>query len=146
MEAVSQWVLDIEPFPETYRWVLRAAAVYLIGLSAVIVLAQDRASAFLSGHASTILLNTLEGVLRLIAGVALIGFTAQAGLPAILSLAGLFLAISAVAMVLLPSLHRRYAAWAVPFTLKILPVYAAGALSLGLALGWMTALPVSPGL
>lgn len=141
MDMISEWALAIEPFAEAYRWALRAAAAFLIGLAAMTMVFPARARAFLAGQASTLCLNTLEGALRLVAGVALIGFAARTGLPAWLTLAGLFLAVTAVAMVLLPGLHRRYAQWAVPFALKILPVYAAGAFALGVALVWMTALP-----
>jgi hypothetical protein len=143
MDGLADFIVNAEPVAGTYRWVLRAASVFLIVLGITTFAAPDRARAFLGAQASTLFINSVEGVLRLIVGVALIGFARGVAAPEVLSFAGAFLALSAVAILILPGIHKGFAAWAVPFALNILAVYGAGALVLGLALAWFTSLPAS---
>ena len=74
MQGLSDLVLAAEPVSGAFRWVLRAASVFLIALAIMTFAAPARARMFLGAQGSTLLINTLEGVLRLIVGVALIGF------------------------------------------------------------------------
>jgi len=138
MDAIFGVITDLEPFHHFYFAILLATAVFLIGLGLVIFVAPERAKRFLSGFASTLSLNTLEALLRLLVGVSLAGFANNTGLPELVAYIGIFIAASAVVMLLLPSVHKRFGEWAIPFALKILPAYGAGAILLGIILGLTT--------
>lgn len=134
LDGLSEIVLNAEPFEDFYRWVLRIAGLFLVSLGIMVFASPARARAFLKAQASTLLINCLEGALRLIVGVALLGFVSRVNGPDILRFFAVFIAVSALAILFLPSLHKWFARWAVPFALKIMPIYGAGALLIGLAL------------
>ena len=138
LEPVLDGLVSLEPFSGFYLSVLRLAAVFLIALSLSVVFVPEQAKRFLSGYASSLLANSIEGVLRALVGLSLAGYAHEQGLGAILVLVGTFLVVSALAILLLPGLHKRFARWAVPFALRILPVYGAGAAVIGIALLAMT--------
>lgn len=111
-------------------------AVYLVGLGLLILLKPEMARAFLGGFASNLLVNTLEAVMRALAGLALIGVSPDSRFPLVLFVAGAFLVFSAIPMLLLPGVHRRFAKWAVPFALRIMPVYGVVSFLMAGALVW----------
>ena len=138
LEPLLDTLVRLEPFSGFYVSVLRLAAVFLIAVALSVLIMPEQAKRFLSGYASTLLVNSIEGVLRALVGLSLTGYAHQAGLSFILELAGVFLVVSALAILVLPGLHKSFARWAVPFALRILPVYGAGAAVIGIALLAMT--------
>ncbi|HCR94925.1 MAG: hypothetical protein CMH91_04400 [Oceanicaulis sp.] len=138
LEPLLDGLVSLEPFSGFYLSVLRLAAVFLMALALSVLIIPEQAKHFLSGYASTLLVNSVEGVLRALVGLSLAGYAHQQGLSAILVLVGVFLVVSALVILLLPGLHKRFARWAIPFALRILPLYGAGAAVLGIGLFMIT--------
>ena len=84
----------------------------------------------LRSYASSVKINTLEALLRFLAGIAFIGASAQTKLPVAFFAFGMMLAATSVPILLLPKLHRQFASWAIPFAVRILPLYGAGSMLL----------------
>lgn len=114
-----------------WLWLVRCAALYLLGLGVSVFQQRELALRFLGGFAATTRANSLESVLRFAAGVAFIGASPQMRAPALFAVFGAVLAVTAIPMLLLPGVHKHYAAWAVPFAQRIAPLFGALALMLG---------------
>lgn len=88
--------------------------IYLMSLGALCWGAPGLAQRFFGGFAATARLNALEGGLRLLFGIGLIGHAPASRMPGLLAMIGLFLAVTACLLISLYPLHRAYARWAVP--------------------------------
>jgi len=117
----------------TMAWLLLvgASALFLVVLGLSALLLADHTKAFLRGFASTHELNALEAVLRLIAGFAFIGASNVMRFSEAFFYFGLVLASTAIIMFFMPNTHKRYAKWAVPFAIAILPFYGLMSITLG---------------
>lgn len=136
MDEVTQLLRSTPEWIRVWQTGIILMAVYLFGLGVVILLLPERAKAFLGGFAGNIAVNTAEAVLRAGAGLALMGVSPDSRFPYAFFIAGTFLVISALAIFLLPGPHRRFAQWAVPFALRIMPVYGVVSILMAGVLVW----------
>lgn len=138
---MMDWVIDQLAPNETWSLVWRAAvlgsALYLIALGSVAIAAPVKAQRFLGGFAQTQSANLFEAVLRLIAGLAFMGASPNLRLPELAFWVGAFLSASAIVLVLLFPVHKKFASWAVPFSQRHLRLIALGALLLGGLVLWL---------
>lgn len=120
--------------------VLWALVVYLAVLGASALIRPKLALSFLSGFAQTRRANNLEGLARLTAGLAFVAADEPLGWSPWGLVIGLFLAVSAIALLLLPELHRKVAPRLVGLVSGFMPLLGIGALLcaglLALALIW----------
>lgn len=114
-----------------WLWLVRLAATYLIGLGIVVFRRRELALRFLGGFAATPAANALESLLRLVAGIAFMGASPAMHMAELFAAFGAVLVVTAIPMLLLPDLHKRYAGWAVPFAQRIAPLFGVLALLLG---------------
>lgn len=90
--------------------VLCLAGLWLISIGALMLLRPDRCLGILRQTASTRRINNREQGLRLLAGLALILRAPVSKLPGLFELAGWFVALSSLALLVLPlQLHASYA-------------------------------------
>lgn len=119
MEALKEILRASPELVLVWRGITYLCATYLIVLAGVIFFRRDLAMKFFSGFASTAGLNTLEVVLRFLAGIAFMGAAAQSRFPEISFYFGLFLAVTALVLLLFYPLHKRFAV----VVMKGLPVF-----------------------
>lgn len=119
--------------------VLWLAAAYLIFFGLAVILKPARTRKFLSSFAQSTMANLTEAGLRATVGLAFVGASGSTKAPEFSILLGLFLAVSAVLMALLPGLHRRFAARATASVFKMFPALGVMALMLATALAWFVA-------
>lgn len=113
--------------------VLVISALYLTGFGAIALAKPATAIQFLSAFAQSVRANLIEAIARMIVGFAMI----RAG-PSLVgttawTVAGLFLVVTAILMIVFPKVHRQLAAqsvhWVKPY------VRLVGIASIGLGLG-----------
>lgn len=114
-----------------WLYLVGASALFLITLGLGALLMPEQVKAFLRGYASTNGLNTLEATLRLIAGLAFIGASSVLKFGSVYFYFGLVVVVTAIIMVFVPNTHKKYASWAVPFAISILPFYGLMSIALG---------------
>lgn len=78
----------------------------------------------------------VEAGLRLLVGLAFVGASNRTRDPSISIVIGLFLAISALLMLLLPGLHRRFASRSTASLFGVFPLFCLASLMLAAALAW----------
>ena len=106
-------------------------AAYLIVLGLIALLDRGRAFRFLRGFAQTRRANAVEAACRITVGVAFIVLAPDLPLrPAFLGF-GWVLVLSAIAMLALPDLHRRFADRVVPAIALFLPLIGLVSLAAG---------------
>lgn len=119
--------------------VVIATGLYFIGLSAVCLLAPDKARNFLRKFASSGFAHYLEMTIRIVAGGALITHAPDMAYSGAFNLFGWVLVISSAALLLVPwRWHHRFGQWAIPFAIRILPLFAALSLVLGASILYAT--------
>ncbi len=89
--------------------ILWLAISYLIILGLMVIFWPSLAKIFLFGFAQSTLANLVEVGLRFLVGLAFVGASNETKQSAVSLTIGLFLAASALLMLLLPGLHRRFA-------------------------------------
>lgn len=136
MSEITSFVQGGGALTGLWQIVVLAAVGYLLVLGVAAYVRPALSRRFLAGFAATRKANTVESLLRLLAGVAFIGASPGMRFSELFFWFGVVLAVTAVPMLLLPGLHGRYAAWAVPFAQRILPFYGAGAIGLGLFIAY----------
>ncbi|WP_169980588.1 hypothetical protein [Tautonia rosea] len=106
--------------------------LWLIGLAGLILVAPDRAEAFLMAFARSARVHVAEQVLRLIAGVGIIIFSPLMMFPAVFRVFGWLMVLTAVGLLLLPwRWHRRFAERVIPPLIRHSKLFAVGAFALG---------------
>ena len=115
--------------------VLWLACLYLVGLGLLILFARDRAHRFLADFAQTSRANWIESVLRMLVGAAFVAAAPSLDHPLAARWFGSFLAATALLLVVVPQLHRRFAASAVASVARILPLLGVASIILGILLG-----------
>ncbi len=136
MSEITSFVQGGGALTGLWQIVVLAAVCYLLVLGVAAYVRPALSRRFLAGFAATRTANTVESLLRLLAGVAFIGASPDMRLSELFFWFGVVLAVTAVPMLLLPGLHGRYAKWAVPFAQHILPFYGAGAVGLGMFIAY----------
>ena len=116
--------------------ILWLAVGYLVLFGVVVIAKPARARLFLSGFAQTTRANMVEAGLRLLVGLAFVGASNQTKYPSISVVIGLFLAVSALLMLLLPGLHRRFASRSTASLFGVFPLFGLASLMLAAALAW----------
>ena len=116
---------------DIWRGVIWLCAVYLLLLGFVIFLRRDFALRFLGSFATTIGFNTLEVVLRFIAGLAFMGLSTELKYSAVAFGFGAVLCITALVMLALPMTHRHYGKWAIKFVTPIISFVGLSSIVLG---------------
>lgn len=119
-----------------WRLVVWACAAYLLILGAMVFIRPAAAIRFLDGLASSRPLNSLEAVLRLIAGLAFMGASPEMKHSAVFFWFGALLAATAIPMMFLYDLHRRFRPQVGPLVRRFLAVYGIIAIALGAAIAW----------
>ena len=119
--------------------ILWATAAYLLVLGVTAIVTTARTRIFLVGFAQTTSANLVEGGLRLLVGLTFIAASGRTRGPTVSLIIGWFLVVTAVAMLLLPSLHRRFAATTTSRVASVLPLVGIGSILLALALAWFIA-------
>ena len=98
-----------------WRLVVWSCVGYLLILAAVVFLRPTAARRFLDGYASSPRINFLEAVLRLIAGLGFMGASPEMKLSVVFFWFGAVLVATAIPMMFLYGVHRRFASWAIAF-------------------------------
>jgi hypothetical protein len=119
--------------------ILWLTAAYLAGLGFVALFKPDLARRFLSGFAQTTLANLAESTVRLLVGLAFILAAGETRNAIVALTIGWFLAGSALLMLLLPRLHRSFAAKSTASIFGVLPMFGAASLALAAVLIWFIA-------
>lgn len=95
-----------------FRLIVIASGLWLLCVSLFIIIRPNAAISALRKFASTNLINYTELGLRLIAGLGLYGLAEYTGYAQLLQIAGGFLAITAIILMLIPRRwHHKYALW-----------------------------------
>lgn len=124
-----------DPLTLVAGMVVVATGAYLVGLAGVALFARPLAERFLGAFAQTARAHYLEQGLRLVAGFALVACAPFMAFPRMSAGLGWVIVITTAGLLLLPwRWHRRFALWVVPPLIRWLPVFALGALALGLFL------------
>ena len=119
MDEVSGILRATPELVLVWRVIIYLCALYLMLLAAVIFFRRDWAMAFFGGFASTPNLNAIEVALRFLAGIAFMGVASETRFPEVSFYFGLFLAVSALAMLPLYRMHKRFA----DVVMKALPAF-----------------------
>jgi len=119
-----------------WRLVVWACAAYLIILGAAIFIRPAVALRYLDGFASSRLLNTLEAVLRFIAGLAFMGGSPEMKYASPFFWFGALLAVTAIPIMFFYDLHNRFRPQVGPLVRRFLAVYGIIAIALGAAIAW----------
>jgi multisubunit Na+/H+ antiporter MnhG subunit len=94
--------------------ILVGVTCYLVALGTLALIRPDAAYRFLAAFAQTASANRLEAILRSLAGAGAVLASGALPHPRWWAVGGVFLIVTAIAMLALPDLHRRFAARAVP--------------------------------
>ena len=109
-----------------------ATSLWLVGFAILIVVTPSRAKRFLRSFASSARAHYTEQVLRLIAGVGIVAFSAQMRFPEILSAFGWLIVVTSTGLLLVPwRWHHRFGQWAIPLAIRYIYLYAIGSFALG---------------
>ena len=112
--------------------VVVATSLWLVGFAILIVVTPSRAKPFLRRFASSARAHYTEQVLRLIAGVGIVAFSAQMRFPEILSAFGWLIVVTSIGLLLVPwRWHHRFGQWAIPLAIRYIYLYAIGSFALG---------------
>ena len=114
--------------------ILWLACLYLLALGLLILLARDRAHRFLASFAQTTRANWTESVLRMLVGAAFVIAAPLLDYPVAARYFGLFLAATALLLVIAPQLHRRFAAPAVASVAPFLPLLGIASIAMAILL------------
>ncbi len=136
MNDIAQALSPNDLVLSAWRVLVWASAAYLLALGVLIFVRPNLARSFFGGFVSSYRVNLLEAGLRLIVGLAFIAVSPATKLPLVFFGFGAVLAVTGVAMMFLYELHKRHAAWAVPFANRILPLMGVCALGLGAFIVW----------
>jgi uncharacterized protein YjeT (DUF2065 family) len=116
------------------------AGLYLLGFGALALLAPSLAARHLLGFASSLRLHALELALRMLAGLAFVGYADQVHFAGIFHAVGLVLVLTTLGLALLPwRWHQRVARSTVPATLPYLPWLGLVSLAAGGFVCWAVA-------
>ncbi len=119
-----------------WRLAVWACAAYLLILGAMVFIRPAAAIRFLDGFASSKPLNSVEAALRLIAGLAFMGASPEMKHSAAFFWFGALLAATAIPMMFLYDLHRRFRPRVGPLVRRFLAVYGIIAIALGAVIAW----------
>ncbi len=119
--------------------ILWLAVAYLILLGFMVIARPALARRFLSAFAQTTVANLIEVGLRLLVGMAFVAASNRTKDPPISVAVGLFLAISALLMLLLPAAHRRFAAKSTARLSDFFALFGLASLALAAVLAWFIA-------
>ncbi len=112
--------------------VVVAFGLFLVGLAVLAVVRPLAAATFLRSFASSARAHYTEQLLRLLAGAALVVFSASMWMPDLFWLFGWIIVVTAVALLLTPwRWHHEFGKWAIPLAIRHLWLFALGALALG---------------
>ncbi len=115
------------------QWLVLASGAWLVAISIFMVFKPQTALGYLGKMASTDLINYSELTLRLIAGAALWRYSEFSKAPEALNIIGLFLAVTAVVLFLVP--RKWHAAYSVWWSKKLNPTMVRLAAPISLAAG-----------
>lgn len=133
MEDLLEVIRANDLAPWLWPAILVLAAIYLIALGGMAILRPSTAVRFLSGFAQTTRANVAEAVVRSLIGLAIIGM-APVWQSLIAAGAGLFLIVTALAMLVFPQQHRRHATRSVSAVSGAIRYIGAASLAFGCAL------------
>jgi uncharacterized protein YjeT (DUF2065 family) len=109
------------------------SGVFLIGLAGLIGFRPQTAEGFLRSFASSPRAHYTEQALRLIAGGALVLFAPSMWFPAVFSVFGWLIAVTAVLLLLAPwRWHHEFGKQAIPLIIRHMKLFGLGALALGI--------------
>ncbi len=115
-------------------------AIYLLGFGILAAAAPSRASAYLRGFASSARLHAVELLVRLAAGLALVGYAPHMRLGGAFRAFGWIIVVTTLVLAVLPwRWHRRFAEKSVPAALRFLPLIAVASIAGGAFLLWAVA-------
>ncbi len=136
MNDIAQALTQHDCLAFIWKLVVWASIAYLLALGVLAFLRPASVNRFLDGYVTSKGINFLEAALRLVAGLAYMAVSPDMQLSALFFTFGAILAISAIPMMLLYETHKRYAAWAIPFAKRILPLMAVMSIALGALITW----------
>ncbi len=119
--------------------ILWLATAYLVALGLAAVVRPAWVRMFLAGFAQTTTANLVEVGLRLLVGLAFAGAAERTRNPLVAIVIGSVLVVSALLMLLLPGVHRHFAARSTSRLSPFILPFGLASLGLALALGWFTA-------
>ena len=136
MNDVVQMLTQHGALLPMWRLVIWACVAYLLVLGAMIFIRPAAAIRYLDGFASSKPLNSLEAVLRLIAGLAFMGASPEMKHSAVFLWFGALLAVTAIPIMFFYDLHRRFRPQVGPLVRRFVAVYGIIAIALGAAIAW----------
>ena len=119
-----------------WRLVVWAYVAYLFILGAMIFIRPAIVLRYLDGFASSRPLNSLEALLRFIAGLAFMGASPEMKYAAVFFWFGALLAVTAIPIMLFYDLHRRFKPQIGPLVRRFVAVYGIVAFALGAVIAW----------
>ena len=113
--------------------VIFSFCMFLIGLAGLIVFKPRRAEIFLSSYASSARAHYTEQLARMLVGIAFVVLAPSMWYSDLLTLFGWILIVTTAGLLLVPwKWHHRFGEWAIPLTLRYMPIYSLGAFVLGI--------------
>jgi uncharacterized protein YjeT (DUF2065 family) len=115
-------------------------AIYLLWFGALAVAAPSRASRYLQGFASSMRLHVLELLVRLVVGVAFVGYASHMQFGGAFHAFGVVLVFTTLGLALLPwRWHQRIAQTSVPAAVRYLPMIGIVSIAAGTGVFWAVA-------
>jgi len=120
--------------------VVGLAAIYLLVFGMFAVAAPSRITVYLHGFASSAGLHATELIVRLVVGIAFVGYASQMQFDALFRAFGWILVITTIGLAALPwRWHERFARAAVPAAIRYHPLIGIAAIAAGAFVIWALA-------
>ena len=136
MNEIVQMLTQHGALVPMWHLLVWACAAYLTILGMVIFIRPAAAIRYLDGFASSKVLNSLEAVLRFIAGLAFMGASPDMKHSAVFFWFGALLAVTAIPILFFYELHRRFRPQVGPLVRRFVAVYGIVAIALAATIAW----------
>jgi len=136
MDQIVQTLTRYEP-PFVWRLVVWTCIAFLLILGLLVFIRPAVVHRFIERFVTAgFIINLLEVVLRLVAGLAFAAVSAETKFPIVFFSIGMALAITALPMMLLHRFNSSRAASAIPFAKRIMPLMGVVAIVVGMLIAW----------
>lgn len=136
MTEIAHWLSPTAAVIYGWWLVVWASVAFLLVLSGLVFIRPAMVHRLIVGFVAAQRIDFLELAIRLIVSLAFVAVSPATKVPHIFFWSGAGLAISALPLMLLHRLQRRYAAIAIPMHVRLLPVMGILAIALGGFIVW----------